>query len=44
VVGIVLVTAVAVDATLRQHRRQAVIGVLAVGVALASIVIQTGRP
>ena len=44
VVGIVLVTAVAVDATLRQRRRQAVIGVLAVGVVLASIVIQTGRP
>ena len=44
VVGIVLVTAVAVDALLRLRRRQSVIGALAVGVVLASIVIQTGRP
>ncbi len=44
VVGIVLVTAVAVDALIRQRRRTTVIGALAAGVALASIVIQTGRP
>lgn len=44
VVGIVLVTAVAVDALIRQRRRTTVIGALAAGVALAAIVIQTGRP
>jgi D-xylose transport system permease protein len=44
VVAIVLVTAVAIDALLRQRRRQAVVGALAVGVVLASLVIQTGRP
>jgi D-xylose transport system permease protein len=44
VVAIVLVTAVAIDALLRQHRRNAVLGMLAGGVALAAIVIQTGRP
>jgi D-xylose transport system permease protein len=44
VVGVVLVTAVAVDALLRQRRRQAVFGTLGVGVAIAAIVIGTGRP
>ncbi|MEZ5412194.1 MAG: hypothetical protein R2761_29450 [Acidimicrobiales bacterium] len=44
VVGIVLVTAVAVDALIRQRRRTTVIGALAAGVVLAAIVIQTGRP
>jgi D-xylose transport system permease protein len=44
VVGVVLVTAVAVDALLRQRRRTAVFGALAVGVFLASVLIQTGRP
>ena len=44
VVGIVLVTAVAIDSLLRQRRRSMVIGALAVGVFIAGIVIQTGRP
>jgi D-xylose transport system permease protein len=44
VVGVVLVTAVAVDALLRLRRRPAVIGMLAAGVAIAALIIQTGRP
>jgi len=44
VVGIVLVTAVAVDSLLRQRRRSMVIGALAVGVFIAGAVIQSGRP
>lgn len=44
VVGVVLVTAVAVDSLLRQRRRNAVIGALVVGVVVAATVIQTGRP
>ena len=44
VVGVVLVTAVAIDALLRQRRRPAVLGALAAGVVVAAIVIQTGRP
>ena len=44
VVGIVLVTAVAIDSLLRQRRRTWVIGALAVGVFVAGVVIQTGRP
>jgi D-xylose transport system permease protein len=44
VVGVVLVTAVAIDALIRQRRRSSVIGALAVGVAVAAMVIQTGRP
>jgi D-xylose transport system permease protein len=44
VVAIVLVTAVAIDSLIRQHRRSMVIGALAVGVVVAGIVIQTGRP
>lgn len=43
VVGIVLVSAVAVDAALRLRRRSAVFGVLIVGLLLAGIIIQTGR-
>ncbi len=44
VVGIVLVTAVAVDSLLRQRRRSMVLGALAVGVFIAAVVIQSGRP
>ncbi|MFW2333336.1 sugar ABC transporter permease [Ilumatobacter sp.] len=44
VVGVVLVTAVAIDALLRQRRRSAMIGALAVGAFIAAVVIQTGRP
>ena len=44
VVAVVLVTAVALDALLRQRRRSAVLGVLAAGVVVAAVVIQTGRP
>jgi hypothetical protein len=44
VVGVVLVTAVAVDAGLRMRRRTAVIGVLLAGLLVSAIVIQTGRP
>ena len=44
VVGVVLVTAVAIDALLRQRRRSAMLGALAVGVFLTAILIQTGRP
>ncbi len=43
VVGIVLVTAVAVDAALRLRRRANVLGALVLGLMLAAIVIQTGR-
>jgi D-xylose transport system permease protein len=44
VVGIVLVTAVAIDALLRLRRRGAVLSTLAIGTVVAAIVIQTGRP
>ena len=44
VVGVVLVTAVAVDALLRQRRRANVFGALGIGVIVAAWVIQTGRP
>lgn len=44
VVGVVLVTAVAIDALLRLRRNRSVIGTLIVGAAVASWVIQTGRP
>jgi D-xylose transport system permease protein len=43
VVGVVLVTAVAVDAALRLRRRSAVIAALAAGLLVSAIVIQTGR-
>jgi D-xylose transport system permease protein len=44
VVGIVLVAAVAVDATLRSGRRRAALAALVVGLVTAAIVIQTGQP
>lgn len=44
VVGVVLVTAVAIDALLRQRRRSAMLGALAAGVFLTAVLIQTGRP
>jgi D-xylose transport system permease protein len=44
VVGVVLVTAVAVDAALRLRSRTAVIGALSAGILLSAVVIQTGRP
>jgi D-xylose transport system permease protein len=44
VVGVVLVTAVAVDAALRLRRRRSLIGVLVVGLLVAIAIIQSGRP
>jgi D-xylose transport system permease protein len=44
VVGIVLVTAVAIDALLRVRNRRGVLGALLGGVVVAAWVIQTGRP
>lgn len=44
VVGIVLVTAVAIDALLRVRNRRGVMGALLGGVIVAAWVIQTGRP
>jgi D-xylose transport system permease protein len=44
VVGIVLVTAVAIDALLRIRNRRGVMGALVGGVIVAAWVIQTGRP
>jgi D-xylose transport system permease protein len=44
VVGVVLVTAVAIDALIRQRRRNSVFGALATGAVVAAWVIQTGRP
>ena len=44
VVGVVLVTAVAIDALLRERRRSAMLGALAAGVFLTAVLIQTGRP
>jgi D-xylose transport system permease protein len=44
VVGLVLVTAVAIDSALRQGRRRVALGVLVVGLVISIIVIQTGRP
>jgi D-xylose transport system permease protein len=43
VVGVVLVTAVAIDAALRQGRRRAAAISLAVGLIVAAVIIQTGR-
>jgi D-xylose transport system permease protein len=43
VVGVVLVTAVAVDAMLRVRRKSGVMGALTTGLILSAIVIQTGR-
>ena len=44
VVGIVLVTAVAIDSLLRQGRKQWALGALIVGLVLAAVMIQSGRP
>jgi D-xylose transport system permease protein len=44
VVGVVLVTAVAIDSALRLGRRTGAIAAFASGFAVAAIVIQTGRP
>jgi D-xylose transport system permease protein len=44
VVGVVLVAAVAVDAAIRAGRRRTAVGALVVGLVVAAIVIQTGRP
>lgn len=43
VVGVVLVTAVAIDAALRLGRRRAMLGALSAGLVIAAVVIQTGR-
>ncbi|MFZ9629379.1 MAG: sugar ABC transporter permease [Ilumatobacteraceae bacterium] len=44
VVGVVLVTAVAIDSAVRMGRRRAIALSLVVGLVLAAVVIQTGRP
>jgi D-xylose transport system permease protein len=44
VVGVVLVTAVAIDSTLRTGRQKAALGSLAIGLTIAALIIQTGRP
>ncbi len=44
VVGVVLVTAVAIDALLRVRNRRGMLGALLGGVLVAAWVIQTGRP
>jgi D-xylose transport system permease protein len=44
VVGIVLVAAVAVDASLRSGRRRAALASLTAGLIAAAVVIQTGQP
>ena len=43
VVGVVLVTAVAIDSTLRQGRRKWALGALVVGLVVAGVIIQSGR-
>jgi D-xylose transport system permease protein len=43
VVGVVLVTAVAIDSSLRTGRRRLALGALIVGLIVAGIIIQTGR-
>jgi D-xylose transport system permease protein len=44
VVGVVLVSAVAVDAALRSGRRRAAVAALVIGLVVAAVVIQTGEP
>jgi D-xylose transport system permease protein len=44
VVGVVLVSAVAVDAALRSGRRRAAAAALVIGLVVAAVVIQTGQP
>jgi D-xylose transport system permease protein len=43
VVGVVLVTAVAIDSAIRLGRRRVALAALVVGLAIAAIIIQTGR-
>lgn len=43
VVGVVLVTAVSIDSTLRFGRKRVAIAALAIGLVISGIVIQTGR-
>jgi D-xylose transport system permease protein len=43
VVGVVLVTAVAIDSTLRLGRKRVALAALAIGLTIAATVIQTGR-
>ncbi|MET0577580.1 MAG: sugar ABC transporter permease, partial [Ilumatobacteraceae bacterium] len=43
VVGVVLVTAVAIDSTLRLGRRGSALAALVIGLVIAALVIQTGR-
>ncbi len=43
VVGVVLVTAVAIDSALRQGRRTVALAALGVGLAVSAIIIQSGR-
>jgi D-xylose transport system permease protein len=43
VVGVVLVTAVAIDASLRRGSKKAAIAALIVGLIIAALIIQTGR-
>ena len=44
VVGVVLVAAVAIDSALRVGRRSTALASLAVGLVVAALIIQTGRP
>jgi D-xylose transport system permease protein len=43
VVGVVLVTAVAIDSALRGGRKHVAIGALAAGLVASAVIIQTGR-
>ena len=43
VVGVVLVTAVSIDSTLRLGRKRVAVAALAIGLVVAALVIQTGR-
>ncbi|HEY1281581.1 MAG TPA: hypothetical protein VGF22_18015, partial [Acidimicrobiales bacterium] len=43
VVGVVLVTAVAIDSTLRQGRKRMALAALVVGLVVSIIIIQSGR-
>jgi len=44
VVGVVLVAAVAVDAAIRVGRRRTALVSLVIGLVVAALIIQTGRP
>jgi hypothetical protein len=43
VVGVVLVTAVAIDSTLRQGRKRMALAAFVVGLVVSVIIIQSGR-